>query len=376
MQLSHTIRHFWQFVTGYCVAGLLVSVIHAVLFGWAIGLVALGVVLLIFTVVITIGQPLFVPYRVKQWRVEPVSLLDWTDYDWSEVDRLTDEMADLGFVPLQDYSQAHKTQDYQLIARCFGNENLGSFAEIGFCLTPIAPATKADTTVTPTEAILTEAISDTALLDPSMSTPISINDRDTQAVPDSDAQPPATAEPTETAQLTLPILETSPTEATPAITTEGLSEPTVAANASAMVLATDRPQPQITHTVFFSIFDQGWMLIDGNFSPHRRESLIYAWRNPREVRHYYPNLSATSLCNEHIGHRQSMIRRLDLKIEQNITWEAYRDIQQELITQPWLRLRRRNLLAAMLDATRFEQKPAYEWLGEYGKVLNREISKF
>ncbi|NJN49731.1 MAG: hypothetical protein HC805_08175 [Alkalinema sp. RL_2_19] len=118
------------------------------------------------------------------------------------------------------------------------------------------------------------------------------------------------------------------------------------------------------------------MLIDGNFAPHRRESLIYAWRNPREVRHYYPHLNPKDLGDRHLGNRQSMIRRLDIHADQNITWNAYREIQKELITQPWRRLRRRNLLMAMLEATKFERKPVYEWLGEYRKALRQDIQKF
>jgi hypothetical protein len=68
-----------------------------------------------------------------------------------------------------------------------------------------------------------------------------------------------------------------------------------------------------------------------------------------------------------------MMHRLNLQCKTPMSWDIYREIQRELITQPWRRLRRRNLLMAMLDATQFEQNPAHEWLGEYRQVLRQDI---
>lgn len=286
-QLSQTVRRFWQFMVGYGLAAIGVSLLHAVLFGWLVGGVAFGVVVLLLLVILAIGQPLFVPYRVQAWQVEPVTIADgWPAHDWRELDRLTAEMAELGFVRLQDYAQPQRTGKLQPIVRCFGNADIGGFAEIGFCL---------------------------------------VNHAGTERFQDDDVA----------AIVTL-------------------------------------PQPLITHTVFFSRFDQGWMLIDGNFTPNRRESLIYAWRNPREVRHYYPDLSPTVLVDRHLGNRQAMINRLKIAAHPNISWDTYREIQQELITQPWRRLRRRNLLIAMVEATRYERQPSHTWLGEYRQVLRQD----
>jgi hypothetical protein len=287
IQLSQTVQRFWQFLVGYSLAAIGVSLLHGFLFGWRVGGVALGVAVLLLVVILAIGQPLFVPYRVQPWQVEPVTITaGWPAHDWCELDRLTAEMAELGFVQLQDYAQPQRTGKFQLIVRCFGNASIGSFAEIGFCLVNHAA----------TEPSLDDAV-------------------------------------------------------------------------SAIVTV---PQPLITHTVFFSRFDQGWMLIDGNFTPNRRESLIYAWRNPREVRHYYPEMGPTVLADRHLGNRQAMIRRLDITAHKNISWDTYREIQQELISQPWRRLRRRNLLIAMLEATRYERQPAHAWLGEYRQVLRQD----
>jgi hypothetical protein len=274
---------------GYGVAAIAVSLLHAGLFGWMVGLWAGVTTGLLLGLILAIAQPWFIPFRVGQWQVEPVTIdQDWPPHDLRQLAQLTAELAELGFVPLQDYAQPQRTGKFQPIARCFGNPHLGAFAEIGFCLrNPGA------------------------------------DDRDPE----------------------LPV-----------------------------ELPVELPQPAITHIVFLSRFDRGWMLIDGNCAPHRRESLIYAWRNPREVRHYYPDLSLAELADRHLGDRQAMLRRLSIQAAGgDISWDGYRELQQELITQPWRRLRRRNLLVAMLDATRFERQPLHEWLGEYRQVLRQDV---
>jgi hypothetical protein len=279
--LSQPLRQFWQFMWAYCAAAIGISLIHAALFGWRVGSLAFGIVLLILIGILTLGQPLFVPYRVQQWQVQPVVIdRDWPPHDWSDLEQLTAELAELGFQPLQDYAQPQRSGQFQPIARCFGNPTIGSFAEVGFCLMNAAETT----------------------------TPIGA-----------------------------------------------------------------RPKPPITHMVLLTVFDRGWILIDGNFAPHRRESLIYAWRNPREVRHYYPDLTPQELVDRHLGNRQAMMHRLNVQAVQNITWDTYQEIQQELITQPWRRLRRRNLLLAMIAATGFERQPSHEWLGAYRRELRQDL---
>jgi hypothetical protein len=285
-ELSQTVQRFWRFLAGYILAAIGVSLLHTMLFGTLVGLLAAGSAGLLLLLILTIAQPWFVPFRVPEWQVEPVTIArDWPPHDLRQLAQLTAELAELGFVPLQDYAQPQRTGKFQPIARCFGNPHLGAFAEIGFCL-----------------------------LNPGA------DDRDVAVV--------------------------------------------------------ELPQPLITHLVFLSRFDRGWMLIDGNFTPHRRESLIYAWRNPREVRHYYPDLDLATLADRHLGNRQAMQRRLSIQAAGgDISWDGYRELQQELITQPWRRLRRRNLLRAMIDATRFERQPAHEWLGEYRQALRQDLGQ-
>jgi hypothetical protein len=122
---------------------------------------------------------------------------------------------------------------------------------------------------------------------------------------------------------------------------------------------------QITHAVFFSILDRGWMLVDFNHSPSRRDSLAYTWRHEREVRRYHPDLLIDDVFHQHLLKRQAMIEDLQVNVLPSISWEIYREIQQELVRRPMQILRKKNLLVAMIQATRFEQHPSREWLGAY-----------
>jgi hypothetical protein len=117
----------------------------------------------------------------------------------------------------------------------------------------------------------------------------------------------------------------------------------------------------ITHTVFFSILDRGWMLVDFNRAPHQRDSLAYTWRNPREIRRYHPELMLDGVYHQHLLKRQAMIDDLQVNVLPSVSWEIYREIQQELVRRPSQTLRQKNLLVAMIQATQFERQPRREW---------------
>jgi hypothetical protein len=122
---------------------------------------------------------------------------------------------------------------------------------------------------------------------------------------------------------------------------------------------------QISHTVFFSILDRGWMLVDLNHPPSRRDSLAYTWRHEREVRRYHPDLPIDGVFHQHLFKRQAMVEDLKVNVLPSISWEIYSEIQQELVRRPTQTLRQKNLLVAMIQATRFERQPSREWLGAY-----------
>jgi hypothetical protein len=127
--------------------------------------------------------------------------------------------------------------------------------------------------------------------------------------------------------------------------------------------------PQISHSVFFSVLEQGWMRVDINRGPQTRDSLTYTWRHPREVRCYHPGIPLDAVFSQHLAARQQMLETLNVEVRPDQSWAIYREIQQELILRPRQQLRQKNLLLAMIEATQFEQQPRLEWLGEYRQVL-------
>jgi hypothetical protein len=117
------------------------------------------------------------------------------------------------------------------------------------------------------------------------------------------------------------------------------------------------------------VLDGGWMRVDLGRAPQPRDSLAYTWRHPREVRCYHPGIPLDEVFTQHLQARQQMLDGLNITVRPDQSWEIYREIQQELILRPRQQLRQKNLLLAMIEATRFEQQPQLEWLGDYGKVL-------
>jgi hypothetical protein len=130
-------------------------------------------------------------------------------------------------------------------------------------------------------------------------------------------------------------------------------------------------ESRLTHVVFLSVLEAGWTLMDFNQAPSSRESLIYTWRNPREVRRYWPGLTLEQVLAEHLRFRGIMLNDLLVDVITNTSWEHYCSVQQELMHYPWQRVRQRHLLLAMVEATQFERHPKMEWLGEYASHRHR-----
>lgn len=269
MQLSQTLQYFWRFMLGYSVITIVVPAIHGLLFGWQVAAVALAVIVVLFAVITTTCQPLFIPYRVYEWRIRPVTLQCWPEQDFRTLESLSKLLEMEGFQFLQDYThERRRTGATIYLVRCFGHREAGCFAEIGFAFSPY------------------------------------------------DA-------------------------------------------------------PQITHLTVFSVFQQGWMLVDSNHLPNRRESLVYAWRNPREVRRHHPDITLEGLLQQHFATRDQMCEKLAIRSKTVANWQAYQAIQQELVMQPWRRLRRRNLMTGMIAATQFEWNLPKEWWGDYRRIVRR-----
>jgi hypothetical protein len=274
-QLSPILRQFWRFLLAYSLATIVVGLVHGYFHGPRAGLVAFGFMSLLLLLITTIGQPWFIPYRIRHWQVKSFDINAWPHQDFTTIGALSETLRSYGFQTLQDYCPVPRgtIPIEQHFVRCFGHDSLGCFAEVGMTFSP-----------------------DTA--------------------------------------------------------------------------------PRVTHIVFFTIFADGWMLIDGTHLPKKQESLIYAWRNQREVRRHHPNITIEGLYQSHFATQQEMWELLNIEPRRTATWDLYQTIQRELIAQPWAQLRQRNLLLGMIAATQFELKPRHEWLGAYRPILQRRRSLF
>jgi hypothetical protein len=131
-------------------------------------------------------------------------------------------------------------------------------------------------------------------------------------------------------------------------------------------------ESRLTHAVFLSVLEAGWTLMDFNQAPSPRESLTYTWRNPREVRRYWPGLTLEQVLAEHLQFREAMLNDLLVYVITNTSWDHYCSVQRELMHYPWQRVRQRHLLVAMVEATQFERRPKMQWLGEYASHRHRD----
>ncbi len=260
MQLSPLLRQFWIAFFSYWAIALAVSAIAGVMGGGVAALLVFTFLTLVIAVLLLTCQPLLVTGLPQDWKGQAVSTLDYEHLDLSLLESYSQVLMDLGFKPIQDYTQGFTQGDLRGLARCFGHPERACFAEVGWVGGEV---------------------------------------------------------------------------------------------------------PRITHAVFFSILDRGWMLVDLNHLPQQRDSLAYTWRYPREVRRYNPDLPLDAVYQQHLLKRQAMMDDLKIDLLTSISWEIYCEIQRELVRRPSQTLRRKNLLQAMIQATQFERHPQREWLGEY-----------
>jgi hypothetical protein len=263
MQLSPLLRQFWIAFFSYWAIALAVSAISGLIGGGMVALLIFSFLTLVMALLLLTCQPLLVTGLPQEWKGRVVSTLDCDHLDLSLLDSYSQVLIDLGFRPIQDYSQGSNrrhSEHLRGLARCFGHPDRACFAEVGWA---------------------------------------------------------------------------------------------------------GGETPRITHAVFFSILDRGWMLVDLNHLPQQRDSLAYTWRHNREVRRYHPDLTLEAVYHQHLMKRQAMMDDLQVNFLSSISWEIYCEIQQELVRRPSQTLRQKNLLKAMIQATQFERHPQREWLGEY-----------
>ncbi len=125
----------------------------------------------------------------------------------------------------------------------------------------------------------------------------------------------------------------------------------------------------ITQTAISSIFDKEWTISSANRAPFSFDGISYIWRHPRKLRMFLPNISLTEMFENHLRFRQRMLTSLSITLSTDLSWNAYQEAQQHYLEHMKRSLRRKPLLVSMIEATQFELKPKFEWLGDYGKLL-------
>lgn len=124
--------------------------------------------------------------------------------------------------------------------------------------------------------------------------------------------------------------------------------------------------------VITSFLDKGWTVVGVNREANPKDSLSYGlWRNPQTVSICYPNMSLAEIFQRHLDLRQQMIADLDTVVLTDISWENYVKEEEKGVVYRKESLKRKNLLLAMIEVTKFEKNPQSEWWGDYAKFATK-----
>lgn len=117
----------------------------------------------------------------------------------------------------------------------------------------------------------------------------------------------------------------------------------------------------------FSLLEQDWIVAVINREVNQNDAIPYIWRHSKHVRTFDPNIDLNELLQNHLNFRNQIITNLGIKVATDVSWQTYKNIEQQATIFRKQSFRRKNLLLAMSEATLFELKPKSEWLGDYPK---------
>lgn len=122
--------------------------------------------------------------------------------------------------------------------------------------------------------------------------------------------------------------------------------------------------------VIFSALEQRWELANINREVNITDSIAYGfWRNAKKIRIYHPISSLDNLLQNHLNWRQRMQTDIGIALLRDISWENYVRLQEDAVADRKQALKKKILLLAMREVTKFELNPKSEWLGDYAKLL-------
>jgi hypothetical protein len=123
---------------------------------------------------------------------------------------------------------------------------------------------------------------------------------------------------------------------------------------------------------FLSRLNDGWILASTTSKPN---GISHMWRDPKILRTSHSEVSIPELFQIHLQQRQEIMSDLGLSILPDISWQAYCRFENECCLRRRGNLKRKNILAALLQATLFELNPKNEWLGDYPKLAAKRKAR-
>ena len=117
-------------------------------------------------------------------------------------------------------------------------------------------------------------------------------------------------------------------------------------------------------------------LLDGDLTfattQLKPNGVFYMLRSPKALWTYYPAATVAELLQVHLERRQQIIDSLGVGILVDLSWERYCDEERKRTIYWRLKLKRKSILIALIEATLFELKPSSEWMGDYPKFAARK----
>ncbi|MGL5059248.1 MAG: hypothetical protein ACRC62_04630 [Microcoleus sp.] len=127
--------------------------------------------------------------------------------------------------------------------------------------------------------------------------------------------------------------------------------------------------------VIFSALDRRWGLANINREVNITDGIAYGfWQDGKNIRIYHPISSLDNLLQNHLNWRQRMQADLGITLLTDISWENYVRFEEDAVAYRKQSLKKKILLLAMIEVTRFELNPKSEWLGDYAQFV-AEIRK-
>ncbi len=111
-----------------------------------------------------------------------------------------------------------------------------------------------------------------------------------------------------------------------------------------------------------SLFDDGWSL---SMSDRKVPAEYYLMRRPKAVFQSLKKKSPEEILEAHLKFRRQMARDLDAKALTKLTMDDYFESERDACTERKQIIRKRNIIAMLIELWTFNNNPKRKWLGDY-----------